>query len=192
MHLSIGNVKAGLLELSTTGYYFNEILGQLSQSTLTLKALAFANGDRNINVNILTTLCVGRIKYLMANDKKSYDEAKRIAEEEILRVFFIGANEIDSFEEVDLSTAVKESSILLAISCILQNDNTEASLSELINKISSDLEPDGILDNASTVVALKLSAMTFNEDKVNQITANLENRYLSLGTSLNPQLLAIH
>ena len=137
--------------MATTGFYFNEVSGELSKSYITLKLLTYLDKKNSINLNVLTTLEYERIKYLILTEKKTFDVAKYQAEKEVLKVFNIVMPDslLKPFDELNLSATGVSNSILLAVSAILQFNNSEAQLSELITKISVDLSNDGILNNSS-------------------------------------------
>ena len=68
----LGNFMLGSKEFSTpyaefmaNGYFFNEVKGELSNSTLTLRALVDLQDNTTVNVNILTHLKYSRIKNLV-------------------------------------------------------------------------------------------------------------------------------
>jgi hypothetical protein len=55
------------VQLKADGYYFNEITGQNSNSPIALYALTDITNKTSVNVNILSHLEKGRIKYLLTN-----------------------------------------------------------------------------------------------------------------------------
>lgn len=77
------DLSSGLVELKTSGYFYNECTGKLSNSQITLKAIANANESKNLNVNLLTHLEYARVKKLV-KDGYSFSKAKEQAEKEIL------------------------------------------------------------------------------------------------------------
>jgi hypothetical protein len=180
------NTDMQYLDISTTGFYFNEITGQLSNSFISLLAFSNPSEDRNINVNILTSLEYGRIAYLIKNQNLSFEEARRQAEQEVLLIFnidlsAIGDIDLIPFEELDISKGSINDAILIAISSILQYNNSEAELSELTSKISDDIKDDGTLDNASIRNEIAENSMQLNPDS---IRTNLINRYNALGIQI--------
>lgn len=175
-------VSAGYAKILATGFYFNEITGKLSNANITLKALSLISREEKVNINLLTTLSSDRIEYLIVNEKKSFQEAQTISQKEVLKIFKISDDvALNPFEELDLSKDETGSSILLAISCILQIGNSEAQLSELIKKIAEDIKIDGDLNNNSIKEILTKSAMDLEADK---IILNLQKRYSDLGLSV--------
>mgnify|MGYP004535741961 CR=1 FL=1 len=147
------DLSSGLVELKTSGYFYNECSGKLSNSQITLKAIANANESKNLNVNLLTHLEYARVKKLV-KDGYSFSKAKEQAEKEILKTFAI-TDKINTPEKVSLTDNNKDASILLAISSIMLYDKSEAEFSEFIAKFSSDLEKDGTIDDNSTKEKIK-------------------------------------
>ena len=180
------NIEKPYIDISTTGFYFNEITGQLSNAQISLKTLAKPVQDEIINVNILTTLEFDRIEYLIKNQNLTFEEARYQAEKEILLVFNIDIDSIAGidlipFKDLDISKGSMNDAILIAISSILQFNNSEAQLSELVNKISDDIKDDGILDNVSFNNEIIENSQLLDFD---QIRSNLLSRYSELGIQI--------
>lgn len=129
------------------------MIGKLSNSQITLKAIANANETKNLNVNLLTHLEYARVKKLV-KDGESFSKAKEQAEKEILKAFAI-TDKMSTPEKVSLTDNNKDASILLAISSIMLYDKSEAEFSEFIAKFSSDLEKDGTIDDNTVKEKIK-------------------------------------
>lgn len=177
---SNSEIPEGYIDIATTGFYFNEVEGKLSNSLISLKGISYLNEEKSLNINILTTLSYDRIKYLIINDKYSFNDARKKAQNEVLNIFHITIPDslMISFEEMDLSQSGPGNSILLAISSILQFNNTESELSELLKKISDDIKTDGVLDNDTYVSVIRENSMNIDTES---ISANLSERYSALG-----------
>lgn len=141
------DLSSGLVELKTSGYFYNECTGKLSNSQITLKAIANANETKNLNVNLLTHLEYARVKKLV-KDGEPFTKAKEKAEAEILKAFAI-TDKMSTPEKVSLTDNNKDASILLAISSIMLYNKSEAEFSEFIAKFTSDLEKNGTIDDNS-------------------------------------------
>lgn len=171
------------LDVSTTGFYFNEITGELSAAPISLKTMSRTLEDKIINVNILTTMEFDRIEYLIKNKDLSFDDARIQAEKEILSVFKIHMDsitgmELISFDQLDISNGTMNDAILIAISSILQYNNSEAELSEMVKKISDDIKEDGILNNNTIINEIVENSKMLDCNLIrNQIIA----RYQELG-----------
>lgn len=166
------------LEIKAEGFYFNEVSGKLSAANISFKVITDLNEDKPANINILTTLERERIKYLMSEENMDFGPAREKAEKEILNIFNINDSVSFNFQEMDISKDGPENAILLAISSVLQGDNTEAQLSELISKLSLDIKEDGVVDDSGITEKLKESGKSLN---LEQIRLNLEQRYSGLG-----------
>ena len=147
------DLSSGLVELKTSGYFYNECTGRLSNSQITLKAVANANESASLNVNLLTHLEYARVKKLV-RDGLSFSKAKAQAEKEILNAFAI-TDKMSTPEKVSIADNNKDAGILLAISSIMLYDKSEAEFSEFIAKFSSDLEKNGIIDDNSVREKIK-------------------------------------
>ncbi len=176
------SIQSNFVEIIATGYYFNEINGELSDSTITLRAISDLSIENNVNVNLLTTLEKDRIIHLITNENKSFVEARSQAEIEILSIFNISGISIYPFCQIDLTNENEGAAILLAISALLQNNNSVAELSEMLSKINLDIKNDGVLDNPTYKAEIVESAMDI---KQYEISSNLKERYSSLGLSID-------
>src|SRR5581483_4485107 len=79
--------EGGAVQIISDGYYFNELTGQISKSTLTLKAIynISSNEVNQANVNILTHLINDRVLSLIKDGKMSASSAITQAQNEILK-----------------------------------------------------------------------------------------------------------
>ena len=135
--------------LEASGYYRNEITGENSNSELTLFAITNVN-DRNIvNVNLLTHLEYERVVYLVTQKKMKVEAAKKQAQKEVLGLLNIDATDFSNSEDLNIAGASDEDGALLAFSIILQGDRSVSQLSELLQKIATDMEEDGVWNNAA-------------------------------------------
>ncbi len=133
------------VELETSGYFYNEVKGDLSASQITLNALSDLSTRSSINVNLITHLEYERVKRLVG-EGKTFSAAKTQAEKELLASFAI-TDKITLPEDVSITDNNKNSAILLAISTILLYDKSEAEFSEFIAKFSTDFADNGEIDN---------------------------------------------
>ena len=173
------DLSSGLVELKTSGYFYNECTGFLSSSQITLKAIADTDGAANLNVNLLTHLEYARVKYLVKSGM-SFKQAKEQAESEILKTFAI-TDKIASPEKVSLTDNDKNANILLAISSIMLYDKSEAEFSEFIAKFSNDLEKDGTVDNSQLKETIKKGQANCHPS---QIKKKMEEFYQFKGSNI--------
>ena len=165
------------VEFSANGYYFNEFTGDLSPAPLSLYALSDITDVSTVNVNILTHLEKSRVDYLVGKGKV-FSEAKDTAQKEVLAIFGYQVQNIDNSEMLDISLNKEENAILLAISIILQGDRTVGDLTELLANITTDIQQDGKINDATIVAKLRTTTLLLDLAK---IRSNLEKRYQDLG-----------
>lgn len=139
------SLNSQYVELETSGYFYNELKGELSASQITLNALSDVRNRNSVNVNLITHLEYGRVKALV-QDGVRFSDAKRQAEKELLACFAI-KDEIISPEAISITDNSKSSAVLLAISTIMLYEKSEAEFSEFIAKFSSDFADNGRIDN---------------------------------------------
>ena len=167
------------VKILANGYYYNENLGRLSSSPLTLTALADLNIDSMININLLTYLEMQRVEYLIGQGS-SYNHAKVQAQAEVLDIFNINVNSLPFSEQLNIAQNDTGNAILLAVSCIIQGFRTEAELTELIAGIANDIKTDGVLTNTDLGSAL-MNHVTYLDSTA--IRSYLTDRYTVLGVS---------
>ena len=174
-------IKTRYIVIITTGYYFNEVTGDLSEGQLTLRTISDLTSGSVVKINLLTSLENRRIKKLFAGGK-SFEEARIQAETEILKIFKIeNIQDLSSFDKMDISQEGDSNAILLALSSILQINSTVAQLTQLLSKVSIDIENDGTLDNQTYIDLIKNNSMLVDSDSIKN---NLEDRYTELGLLL--------
>ncbi len=177
-------MASNALEVVVTGYYFDEIAGALSPSTLSLHSIAPVS-DATINVNVLTTLEKPRVLALVASGQSLVD-AKARAQSEVLAAFGISASGLGGLETLDISQAGAGNAILLAVSVILDEMATlsasspnlvPAQLSTLLAAIAADLA-DGNLDDVGSRALISRASRGLD---LAGVRASLSARYTSLG-----------
>ena len=139
-------IRYALLEVS--GYYRNEVTGAKTNKKISLNALVDFSKREKANINVLTHLEYKRVLYLV-NTGKEFSSAKKQAEEEILKAFYI-ADKLDPAENLSLFDYKDGNSALLALSVLLQGERTEEELSKLLTDIATDFEKDGEWNDGAT------------------------------------------
>ncbi|MEL1225053.1 MAG: Ig-like domain-containing protein, partial [Candidatus Neomarinimicrobiota bacterium] len=182
---SVSNVQMefSYAQINASGFYFDEVGNKVSSAQLVLTGISNLAGKTNMNVNVMSTLEMNRIKNLITGDSPlTFAQAKIQAQEEVLAIFGFSRSGIAESELLDISKSGDGNAKLLAISAILQGDRTVGQLSELLANISTDITADGTLDDSNIIESLRQSA--YNLDLQN-IRNNLESRYNSLGLNVN-------
>ena len=142
------------VSLEATGYYRNEVTGDVSKSELTLLAITNILKNNKANINLLTHLEYERVNYLVTKKKYSVVKAKAQAQQEVFNIFGINSTGFSSSEYLNIAGASAEDGALLAFSILLQGNRSEAQLSELLTKIAADMEKDGSWDDSLTLMKL--------------------------------------
>lgn len=152
---NIGNFNLGskqfqtpYAELTANGYFFNEITGDLSTGTLSLRALVDLSDETTVNVNILTHLKYQRIKNLVASGK-SFEEANGQAQKELFTAFGLQKYAETDASRFSITAGTDESAVLIAISSLLLVDRSEAELTEYLAKLCKEFGQNGTLTEES-------------------------------------------
>ena len=177
--LSNVTLSSKYVQFSANGFYYNESLGSITSTQLSLNALSDITDVTSININILTHLEKRRVEYLVKNGK-TFIEAKKTAQQEIQAIFGIQISQSAVSEKLDIATAGDSNAILLAISLIIQGELSVGDLSELLATISADIEEDGLMNNNSVMSKLRTNAKSLHLDTIRK---NLVKRYQDLGVS---------
>ncbi|MFR9533072.1 MAG: InlB B-repeat-containing protein [Rikenellaceae bacterium] len=174
------NTSGSYGEYIASGYYFDETSGALSSAQLTLRAVAEI--DNNVNINILTTLQIDRVKTLVSSDGLTVEAAIEQSQQEVLAVFGVSDSSVNSFDSMDISESGASNSILLAISATLQQGRSVAEMSELISRLSLDIADNGVVDTQTLIDSFLESSVQVNCDAVCE---NLENKYNEAGYNIS-------
>ncbi len=176
-------LNSEFVEVSVTGYYYNEVRGSLSDGTITLSALADVTSAEITNVNLLTHLEKKRVEHLVSNGS-SFANAKNTAQKELLAVFGIDELE-DASETISIVNGSETGNILMAISCILQGSSSEAAFTEQLQWFISDFEKDGVISDKRITEAIKTNSAELKYD-LTSIKSALTQRYATLGKTIIP------
>lgn len=183
-------ISSDYVEVIAEGYYFNEVSGTLSAAPLTLRAIAHVSDENIVNVNVLTSLISGRIRHIVNVDQVDFTTAKHIAEQEVLTIFQITAPDIADFETMNISQAGTNNGVLLAVSVLLQGQQSVAELSELLSKLSLAFRTDGVIESDGPLLhTIRDNANALNTSQIKQ---NLKNRYSELGIEATVPLFTDH
>lgn len=173
-------IESRYVEIIAQGYYFNEIEGRVSSSTLTLRSLSDLSEQGKTNVNLLTTLESDRIMSLVGQGQ-TLAQARMQAEREIFALFNIPNTPSGSgFDKLDITGGSDSDAILLAVSASLQAGRSVGELSELISKIAGEIAVTGEVESASLKAQIMQGCTRVD---ASQVRENLSKRYTSLGVS---------
>ena len=135
-----GKTSAPYLELRAQGYYFNEVSGGVTDSPIYLEAFTKST-DKDVNLNLLTTITKGRIKKLIASGK-TYEDAKKQAQNEFLDFINAGAATVD-FTRMDIAKDSDADALLLAVTCQMQNGRSISELTTAIQSAATEFQEYG-------------------------------------------------
>lgn len=174
--------------LSGNGFYYNEVIGQLSSSQITLQALADLSDAQTVNVNVLTHITKARIETLV-REGKSFADAKRKAESEFQDFLGVTEHFNQGFEQMSIVSEGDFNAMLLAFSVILQRPSFDivvmptlpAELTWLMTSLSTDFADNGVVNNQALV-----DTLLYNISKQDQtyIRRRLQNYYSGLGQNV--------
>ena len=168
------------LALEATGFYRNEVTGKNSNSELTLFAITDVSARSVANMNLLTHLEYERVNYLVTKEKMKVKAAKKKAQREVFRILGIDATDFSNSEDLNIAGSSDEDGALLAFSVMLQGDRSVAELTELLTRISTDMEKDSTWDDATT--RMKIAEWSADADSAGRLAVirnNVKNWRLS-------------
>ena len=175
------------IELTATGFYYDEIRDTNSTSQITLRSVAQSGtgGSTHANTNVLTALAVERLKGLVVSGS-AFSSAKSQAESEVLASLGISAS-TTGFETLDYSSNSGDNAKLLAASAIAQqlavNESSspstiDSALSLFVSQFGSNLAANGTVNDTTLKNQVEDAINTVD---VASVTANLSRRYQALG-----------
>ena len=165
--------------LTASGYFFNEVRGELSKGTLTLSAIVDLSNKKSVNVNLLTHLESMRIQKLIGTDGKSFSDAIKQAQKELLTCFEFQQYASTDASQFSITSGTDEAAALILISSIIQMDRSEAQITEWISKLASDFAEDGQFSDANKEQIFKDRKLLYLG--LSEISQNVVKRYSELG-----------
>ena len=172
-------LKSPYVKLSASGYYFNEVTGELSKGTLALNAVANLQNAADVNLNILSHLKYQRVMDLVAKDGKSFKEANNQAQEEVLKTFGLDKYAKTDVNHFSITSGTDEAAALIAVSSLILYNRSEAQITEYLSQLSEEFAEDG---NFSETTKLQIRKDMFSlESKLPQIAENIKKRYQEMG-----------
>ena len=181
-------MESNLALLTANGFYFNEVLGQLSSAQITLQALADLTNDETVNINVLTHITKARIEKLVS-EGTSFAEAKRKAEAEFQDFLGVTEHFSQGFEQMSITSAGDFNAMLLAFSIILQKPSNNlmeiptlsAELTLLMTNLSTDFAADGAINDQALIDKLLNNISLQNQVYIRR---SIQNYYSELGQSV--------
>ncbi len=175
--------------LTGNGFYYNEVIGQLSSAQISLQALADLTNDETVNINVLTHITKARIETLVGQGM-SFSEAKRQAESEFQDFLGVTEHFNQGFEQMSIASQGDFNAMLLAFSIILQKPSNNlsviptlpAELTLLMTNLSTDFAADGVINDQTLIDKLNENISLQNQRYIRQ---RLKNYYSGLGQNVD-------
>lgn len=176
-------LEAPFAQLTANGYFFNEVKGELSNGTLSLRAIVNVADASTVNVNILTHLKYSRIQNLVENDNKSFNEANKQAQKELMKAFGLERLANSDASNYSIASGTNEAAALIAISSMILSERSEAQVTEYLAKLSKEFGEMGAF-SIETKKQMKSDRNSLIDD-LRKIEDNVKNRYDELGQKVN-------
>lgn len=176
-------LDAPFAQLTANGYFFNEVKGELSNGTLSLRAIVNVADASTVNVNILTHLKYSRIQNLVENDKKSFNEANKQAQQELMKAFGLERLANSDASNYSIASGTDEAAALIAISSMILSKRSEAQVTEYLAKLSKEFGEMGAF-SVETKDQMKSDRNNLLND-LRKIEDNVKNRFEELGQTVN-------
>ena len=169
------NLSTTCAVVEVTGEYRSEMTGKKVSDKLTLRALTNLKDRTHVNVNLLTNLEYERVMYYVTKKGKTFDEAKELAESEVLAAFGM-AGESTDFEDLDIFGTSDADATLLAISVLMQGDADVKTLTERLDKFNGSFAESGTWNDDDTKKAIiDWIANAVAKAVMDSIRKNMEN-----------------
>jgi uncharacterized protein (TIGR02145 family) len=169
------NLSTTCAVVAVTGEYRSEMTGKKVSDKLTLRALTNLKDRTHVNVNLLTNLEYERVMHYVAEKGKTFDEAKDLAETEVLAAFGMAGNTTE-FEDLDIFGTSDADATLLAISVLMQGDADVKTLTERMDKFSDSFAESGTWNDDDTKNAIvDWIANAVAKAVMDSIRKNMEN-----------------
>ncbi len=169
-------------QLTANGYFFNEVTGQLSNGTLSLRAIADLSEQTTVNVNILTHLKYARIMDLVEKENMTYKDANKQAQRELLTQFGLQRFADMDASNYSITSGTPEAGALIAISSLLLLNRSEAQITEYLAKLSLEFGENGSFSD-ETKNTIKTDRKNIWA-KLRGIENNIKERYAGLGQTI--------
>lgn len=169
-------------KITATGYFFNEVTGELSKGMINLNALVDLSDKSSVNVNLLTHLKSQRIQKLI-DEGNTFKAAASQAQAELMGAFGLQKYAGKDVSQFSITSGTDEAAALIAVSAIIQVDRSEASMTEFISKLTNEFGANGYFSDATK------QTIAGSVDKVRSqldaISKNIIGRYESLGKKVS-------
>lgn len=183
-------VDSPYAKLTADGYFFNEVGGSLSSSTIKLDAIVDLSDNATVNVNVLTHLKSNRIVYLVTGENKSFKDANIQAQNELLSQFGLQRYADTDASQYSITSGNDAAGALIAVSSLILSDRSEAEIVEYLSLLSNEFSKTGSFSE-STLEKLRKTRNYLNS-RLGDIAYNVTQRYQELGYEVKVMDLAYY
>jgi hypothetical protein len=168
--------------VTANGFYFDEVKGGVSSSTLNLQALTDLSNKSTVNINVLTHVIRTRVEKYLAQGE-DFQTANSLAKTELLSLFFNISGIEKDFDQLDITQANDDNAILLAFSVMMVGPwGDPAALIELLTNLRTDFGDNGTIDNENLMEQVMENASYVTASAVRK---NMESKYQAMGIDIN-------
>lgn len=183
-------INSPYAQLTADGYFFNEIDGELSESTIKLDAIVDLKDNSTINVNVLTHLKSKRIHHLITTKGMTFKEANAQAQKELLTQFGLQQYASKDASQFSLTSGDDASGALIAISSLVLTDRSDAEIVEYLSILSNEFGKEGTFSQ-ETKKRIQ-SGKNYLNARLDRISENIKSRYKELGLEVKVKDLAYY
>lgn len=183
-------INSPYAQLTADGYFFNEIDGELSESTIKLDAIVDLKDNSTINVNVLTHLKSKRIHHLITTKGMTFKEANAQAQKELLTQFGLQQYASKDASQFSLTSGDDASGALIAISSLVLTDRSDAEIVEYLSILSNEFGKEGAFSQ-ETKKRIQ-SGKNYLNARLDRISENIKSRYKELGLEVKVKDLAYY
>ena len=169
-------------KITATGYFFNEITGELSKGMINLNALVDLSDKSSVNVNLLTHLKSQRIQKLI-EEGNTFKAAASQAQAELMGAFGLQKYAGKDVSQFSITSGTDEAAALIAVSSIIQVNRSEASMTEFISKLTNEFGANGVFSDATKQTIANSTQSLIG--KLDIISGNIVGRYETLGKTVS-------
>lgn len=137
------DIRSPYVEIVATGAFYNELTGEQTSGSLSLRSIADLSNQKSVNVNVFTHLETRRLLELNGGEKR-FKAVSQQAHGEVLKAFGLQRFEMDEVNTYSLTDGIKGAGSLLVVSASLLKDKTETRFAEYLEGLCEKLKETGL------------------------------------------------
>ncbi len=158
------DIRSPYVEIVATGAFYNELTGEQTSGSLSLRSIADLSNQKSVNVNVFTHLETRRLLELNGGEKR-FKAVSQQAHGEVLKAFGLQRFEMDEVNTYSLTDGIKGAGSLLVVSASLLKDKTETRFAEYLEGLCEKLKETGTLPD-DTKEEIRKNAVSIDWTKV--------------------------